>query len=132
MQKLVLALALTASAGLAHADEPYKITVDAPSVKKAQRGVVKIVVKPGAGFHVNKEYPAGLKVKAPDGVKLEKDALKSTDAAALSEQALEFDVAYTSTDAGKKSFTGDLKFAVCSASSCDPKRESISFTVEVK
>ncbi len=132
MQKLLVAFMLVASAGVAHADDAYKVTVETPAAKKAQRGVVKIRVTPGAGFHVNKEYPAGLKVKAPDGVKLEKDALKSADAAALTEQALEFDVAYTSTDAGKKSFTGDLKFAVCSASSCDPKRESISFTVEVK
>jgi hypothetical protein len=50
----------------------------------------------------------------------------------LEEGGAEFDVAFTSADAGKKTFSGEFKFAVCSASTCDPKKEKLSFTVEVK
>lgn len=116
----------------AFADPAYTIRVDAPPVKKAHPGVAKIHIAPGQGFHFNKDYPASVTVTAPAGVTVPKTKLTAKDAASLSETGAEFDVAYTPSQKGKKTFTGELKFAVCSASSCDPKKEKLAFTVEVK
>ncbi|HZS39916.1 MAG TPA: hypothetical protein VFF06_23950 [Polyangia bacterium] len=132
MTKL-LAGSLLLVSSLAFADAAYSVTLATPPGKKAQKGVVKIHVSPGAGYHVNKEYPTAMSLSAvPAGVSVEKLKLTGKDAVKLDESGIEFEVAYTSTDAGKKVFTGDLRFAVCSASSCDPKHESLNFTVDVK
>ena len=125
MRKLVLGSLLLVS-GVALADPSYNLKIDAPSAKKAQKAVVKIQITPGAGFHVNKDYPAKLKVEAPAGVKV--DPTQQT----ITEQAAEFDLPFTADATGKQTFTGELKFAVCSASSCDPKKEKLTFTVDVK
>jgi hypothetical protein len=125
MRKL-LTLSLLLAPSIAFADPSYNLKIDAPPAKKAQKGVAHIHITPGAGFHVNKDYPAAVKLSPPAGVTV--DPTKKT----IDEQALDFEVAYTSTDSGQKIFTGDLKFAVCSASSCDPKKEKLNFTVDVK
>ena len=128
-----MAAALLLSSSLAFADPAYVVTYSTPSGKKAQKGVVKIHVAPGAGFHMNKEYPTSVALTAvPAGVLVEKMKQTAKDAVKLDETALEFEVAYTSNEAGKKEFTGNLRFAVCSASSCDPKSEKLAFTVDVK
>src|SRR5258708_2802938 len=114
---------------VAYADGSFTVKVEAPAGQKAHKGVAKIHVTPGAGFHVNKEYPAQAKVVAPAGVTVDKDKVTPSK---VEEAGLDFEVAYTPADAGKKTFTGELKFAVCSANSCDPKKEALNFTVDVK
>jgi hypothetical protein len=109
----------------------YKFEVPA-AAKKGERTVVKLKLAPGAGYHMNKEFPTSLSLVAPAGVVLEKPKQAAKDATKFAETGAEFDVVLTSADAGSKVVSGDLKFAVCSATSCDPKREKVSFTVEVK
>jgi hypothetical protein len=117
--------------GVALADPAYALKIDTPPAKKAQKAVVKIHIQPGAGFHVNKDYPTNLTVSAPSTVALEKPKQTAKDAVKLAEEGADFDVSYTANEPGKQTFTGELKFAVCSANSCDPKKEKISFTVDV-
>lgn len=116
----------------AFADAAYTVKVEAPPVKKAEKAKARIHITPGAGFHMNKEYPTSVTVAPPAGVTLEKPKLTAKDAAKFEEAGADFDVVFTAADAGAKAFTGEIKFAVCSANSCDPKREKLSFTVEVK
>ena len=40
-----------------HADSAYVLKVEAPAAKKGQKAVAKVHITPGAGFHMNKEYP---------------------------------------------------------------------------
>jgi hypothetical protein len=122
----VVTLSLILAPALASADPSYNLKIDAPPAKKAQKGVAHIHITPGSGFHVNKDYPSAVKLVPPAGVTV--DPAKKT----IDEQALDFEVAYTPADSGQKTFTGELKFAVCSANSCDPKKEKLSFTVDVK
>jgi hypothetical protein len=130
-RSLVLASALVGSSALA--DTAYVVKLETPPGKKAQKGVVKIHVSPGTGFHVNKDYPTAMTLSTvPSGVLVEKLKQTAKDAVKLEEDGIDFEVAYTASDAGKKVFAADLKFAVCSKSSCDPKRESLNFTVDVK
>ena len=117
------------AAGSAFADSSYNVKIEAPAGQKAHKGVAKIHITPGPGFHVNKEFPALAKVVAPTGVTLDKDKVPPTK---VEEAAMDFEVAYTPSEAGKKTFTGELKFAVCSANSCDPKKEALNFTIDVK
>jgi hypothetical protein len=113
----------------ARADSSYNVKVEAPPAQKAHKGTARIHITPGAGYHVNKEYPASAKVVAPAGVTLDKDKVPPSS---VQEAALDFEIPYTPNEAGKKTFTGELKFAVCSANSCDPKKEPLNFTIDVK
>lgn len=117
---------------LAGADRAYQLRVEAPSAAKGTRSVAKVIIAPGPGFHINKEFPTSMTVNPPDGVKLEKPKQSGKDAVRLEEAGAEFDVGYVASSAGDKPFSGELKFAVCTATTCDPKKEKLSFVVQVK
>src|SRR5712692_67604 len=121
----VLGVLWLGSASLAWADRTYQVRVDAPSAEKGARSVAKIMIAPGPGFHINKEFPTSMTVIPPDGVKLDKPKQNGKDAVRLEEAGAEFDVGYVASSAGDKPFTGELKFAVCTATTCDPKKEKL-------
>lgn len=129
MRKLIT-VSILLMGGLAFADSSYELKIDAPKAKKAQKGVAKIHITPGAGFHVNKDYPTSVSI-VPAGCTVEKPKQTAADAVSLTEKSADFDVSFTCNAAGKQTFTGEMKFAVCSANSCDPKKEKLSFTVDV-
>jgi hypothetical protein len=111
----------------------YVLKVEAPPAKKGQKAVAKVKITPAAGYHMNKEYPTSLVFSAvPTGVTVDKPKLTMKDAAKWEEAGGEFDVAYTAAEAGKKTVTGEIKFAVCSATTCDPKKSNVSFEIDVK
>jgi hypothetical protein len=114
------------------ADASYVLKIEAPKAQKGQPAVAHIKITPGAGFHMNKEYPTSLALTPPTGVTVAKPKLTAKDAAKWEEQGGEFAVNYTAAAAGKQTVTGELKFAVCSANSCDPKKSAISFEIDVK
>jgi hypothetical protein len=132
MKKLVAIVALFALPALAQ-ESAYKLSVEAAPAKKGQRAVAKIKVTPGSGYHMNKEYPTSLVINdVPTGVTVDKMKFTAKDAAKWEEQGGEFDVGVTSAETGKKVVKGELKFAVCSANTCDPKKSAVSFEIDVK
>jgi hypothetical protein len=136
MKKLVsvtaLLLAATAALGVAVAGDQYDVSISAPAAKAKERAVAKVSVVPKGAFHVNTEYPVKLKINPPDGVTLEKDTLRGPDAKRFEKAGLDFEVAFTADGSGKKSFSGELKFAVCTDTECKPTTEKVSFDVDVK
>jgi hypothetical protein len=137
MRKLVALVALFASPVVLAQENAalssYVLKVDAPPAKKGQKSVAKIKITPAAGYHMNKEYPTSLVLSGvPAGVTLDKTKYVAKDAARWEEAGGEFDVAYTAAEAGKKMVTGEIKFAVCSANTCDPKKSNVSFQIDVK
>lgn len=141
MKKLVATVAVSAVLGtvgaLAYAQAPaatgYTLKVEAPPAKKGQKAVAKVKITPGAGYHMNKEYPTSLVLSTvPAGVTVDKMKQTLKDAAKWEEAGGEFDIAYTAADAGKKTVSGEIKFAVCSANTCDPKKSNVSFEIDVK
>jgi hypothetical protein len=114
------------------ADASYALRLEVPPAKRGQKGVARIHIAPGAGFHMNRDYPMVVSVVAPAGLAIERPKQTAKDAVKLEEAGVDFDVAYTASEAGAKLVTGELKFAVCNASSCDPKKEKLSFTIDVK
>jgi hypothetical protein len=136
MKKLVsvvaLLLAATATLGTAVAGDQYDLKISPPSATAGARAVVTISIQPKGAFHVNTEYPVKLKMTAPDGVTLEKAVQTKDDAKRFEKAELDFEVAFTAGGSGKKSFTGELKFAVCTDTECKPTSEKVAFDVDVK
>jgi hypothetical protein len=125
-------LATTATLGTALAGDQYDLSFSKPSAKAKERAVAKVSIRPKGAFHVNVDYPTKLKIVAPSGVNLEKDVQKGAEAARFEKGALDFEVAFTAEGAGTKSFTGEVKFAVCTETECKPTTEKIAFDVDVK
>ena len=140
MKKLVVAFVALSIPAIAVAQQgeratmaSYVLKVEAPPAKKGQKAVAKVKITPAAGYHMNKEYPTSLVLSAvPAGVLVDKMKMTMKDAAKWEEAEGEFDVAYTASEPGKKTVTGEIKFAVCSANTCDPKKSNVSFEIDVK
>ena len=122
-----------------HAQEGT-LAVDPPADAKAgAESTAKITVKPGAGYHVNTEYPIKLTLTAPDGVAVPKaefiagghDKSKG-DAEQLDEQNLTIAVKLTPAKTGSYTVNGSFKFAVCDKDQCLPKKEQIAIVVAAK
>lgn len=133
MKKIVAALLVTlAMTGTAFADGKFNLSVNAPKTARAStRTTATVKVSPSEGYKMNLEYPTKLSVTAPEGVKLEKAKLTKADGR-VDTKAVEFDVAFTAETRGKKSFTGELKFAVCTENDCIPQTQAVSFEIEVQ
>jgi len=120
--------------------EEGKLAIDPPADAKAgAEAIAKITVTPGAGYHVNTEYPTKLTLTAPDGVTLAKDKFiagghdKSRgDADALDEQRLAIAVKLTPAASGSYTINGNFKFAVCDRDQCLAKQETIAIAVAAK
>src|ERR1700737_3891169 len=91
MKKLVALVAFTVAPCVFAQGQPrnppapeasYVLKVEAPPAKKGQKSVAKIRITPGAGFHMNKEYPTSLVLSTvPAGVSVDKMKLTMKDAA---------------------------------------------------
>jgi predicted small lipoprotein YifL len=126
-------VAILALSSVAFAGGNYKLDVKAPaSAKKGEKATTTVHVNATGDFHINTEYPSKLTVTAPSGVKLEKAKLEKADAKKLDKDGLDFAVEFTASETGKKSFTGELKFATCKTTDCAPQTEKIAFDVDVK
>ncbi len=133
MLRHLMIFGLLGAASIAAAESTaYKVSVDTPSAKSTQRAVAKLHITPGAGYHFNQEFPTSVTVTPPAGVTVERNKQTAKDAVKLGEAGADFEIAFVAADKGKKEFVSDLKFAVCSSNTCDPKRESIHFIVDVK
>jgi hypothetical protein len=73
-----------------------------------------------------------LDVTAPDGVTLGKVKLTTADASKFEEKSATWDVKFTAKDAGDKKFGAKFRFAVCTATTCDPKKEALGWVATVK
>ena len=114
------------------AGKPYSVTVAPVSAAKGQPIKAAVVVKPGAGYHINEEFPTKLSLKPSAGVTVAKAELLGKPDAKLSKDECRFEVSLTGTEAGKKTVSGDLKFAVCTETTCEPQKTVVSIELNVK
>jgi hypothetical protein len=114
-------------------DTSFAVKVDPPAPSSAgAEAVARVVVTPGPGWKMNHEYPTELSLSPPDGVKVQKALLELGDVAKLEDNELAFDVKLTSTKPGTYKVGGQLKFAVCTPETCDPKKQTIAFDLVAK
>lgn len=111
--------------------KPFSVTVAQVTAAKGQPVKAEVVVKPGAGYHINEEFPTKLSLKAPAGVTLAKADLGKADAK-MSKDECRFEVTLTGNEAGQKTVPGELKFAVCTDTTCDPQKTAVSIALSVK
>ncbi|MCS6914229.1 MAG: protein-disulfide reductase DsbD N-terminal domain-containing protein [Myxococcota bacterium] len=118
-------------AALAPASKPYTITVARISAQRGQPATAKVVIRPAKGWHLNKDFPTRLTLRLPAGVSANKTELNKSDAV-LDDNEGRFEVVLTSKEAGQKKVPGDLRFAVCTESSCDPQRSEVTIEMDVR
>ena len=115
--------------------EGQGFTVDVTPPSSAAVGTeakARVVLKPNGGYHVNKEFPMILAVTPPTGVDVPKTKQQGADAAKFEETEAIFEVPFTAKESGDKSFAATFRFAVCTATTCDPKNEKLAWNVSVK
>jgi len=120
--------------------EEGKLAIDPPADAKAgAESVATIRVTPGAGYHVNTEYPVKLTLTAPTGVTLAKAEYVAGghtkgkgDADALDDNQLALSVKLTPAATGSYTINGNFKFAVCDKDQCLAKKETIAIVVAAK
>ena len=113
-------------------DDRYALQIDTPQAKVGEPSKVVVKVVPKAPWHMNLDFPTSLEVEPPSGVAVDKPAQKKADAVTFDENAAQFDVAFTASQAGEQQFTGKFKFAVCQDEACSPVTEDVAFKVAVK
>ena len=119
----------------ASAGEPFTVSVDpTPGAKVGAPVTARVRVKAAAGYHLNKDFPTSLKLTAPTGVELTKAAFSVKDGGVklVGEGEAQVEVPFTPREVGAKSFSGTFSFAVCTESSCDPRKVPVTFAVQVK
>lgn len=128
-------IAVLALSSTAFAAANYKVEAKTPTgAKKGTPTAVRIHIEGASGSTVNTDYPIKIVITPPAGVTLTKSTLTQADAAALKKTGADFDITFTSADAGAKAFTGEVKFATVSADGKNsaPATEKLSFSVDVK
>ncbi len=111
----------------------YTLTVKAPKdVASGSTGTSKIIVVPQKGWKLNPLFPTKLMVKGPKGVMVPKAVQKKKDAIVFTEKKAIFDVAFVCPGTGTRNFLAQFKFAVCTETSCDPKKAKFKWAVEIK
>ena len=122
----------TGDGGAKGGDTSFNVAVAAPAATAGAQAVAKISVTPGKGWKMNLEYPTKLKLTAPEGVATPKAVLEVTDVAKLDEGELAFDVKLTAAKAGTYKVDGELRFAVCTPDTCDPKKQTVAIELVAK
>jgi hypothetical protein len=117
-----------------------KLAIVPPADARAgAEAIARITVTPGAGYHVNTEYPIKLTLTSPTGVALAKTEFiagghtkAKGDAEALDDNQLSIAVKLTPATAGSYTINGSFKFAVCDKDQCLAKKETIAIAVAAK
>jgi hypothetical protein len=121
-----------AEADAGAAEPGYTLDVElSPRATRGQEAIAHVRVHPKAPWHMNLEYPAKLRLRAPADVELVAPLLRKDDAQRFDDQALEFSVLFTPNARGPRTIEAELDFAVCGDAACGPVTESIELAFEV-
>jgi hypothetical protein len=111
-------------------DTSFKLAVSTPPIGPAgTEAVAHVTVTPAQGWHVNKDFPIKLALTPPEGLTLTKAVMETGDVAKLDDNELTFDVKMKAAKAGSYKIDGELKFAVCTPETCDPKKQPINIVM---
>ena len=133
MRKLMIAVAMLAMAGVAHADEAkkYEIKIAPASAKAGARSAARFEIDAVPGSHVSDEAPLKISLQA-QGLKLEKDKLTTADIVAGKGSSPKFEIPFTAEKAGQTSIEGKAIFIVCTKELCEREQDTLHIPVTVK
>lgn len=113
--------------------EAYTIKLSAPAqTTSGADASATIELVPKGSYHLNKEFPTKLTAAAPADVKLKKDTQTIADAVTYNEKLGKWSFEFKTSAAGDKAFTCKFKFAVCTDTTCEPKKEDLAWNVSVQ
>lgn len=108
----------------------FEVRVEPPAAAARDlptSGRVSVLAR--APWHLNLEFPAKLRLRGTEGVRLSSPAQQTTDAARYDEDALVFDVPFTVHRCGQQTIDGEIDFAVCDDGSCAPSSEPVAMSI---
>lgn len=120
-----------ATEGAAANDTSFKLTTEqAQPTTPGGETVARVVINPGSGYKVNKDFPTKLTLEPPAGVTLSKTVFEPADAEKFDDHELAFAVKMTAQGAGEFTIPGTFKFAVCTETTCDPKKQKVALVLK--
>ncbi len=133
---LCLAAALTISSSATAADQPtpatnvdedsFTIKVTNARASVGEAATIKVTVEAANGYHANDAYPNKIKdITATAGAKVSKDTVPGR----VDGTSVSYSVEVTPTKAGKAKVSGEIRFSVCNADSCQMKKIALDATV---
>jgi hypothetical protein len=103
------------------------------TVAAGAESALTVSVRPKKGWHFNLDFPTSVKVAVPAGMKVASAKLGLGDATSKSEEkGASWAVKVTPEKPGAGTVTCDVKFAVCTETTCDPKKETLAVTLDAK
>jgi hypothetical protein len=120
-------------ARLGHADGPtHELRKTEPKVVAGAKGNASLTIAARNGWHVNDEAPITLSLATSDaGLTVTKPKLGRADLVESTKDAARFDIAFVTSDPGKKTITAEAKFVMCQETACKPVKETLAFNIEV-
>jgi hypothetical protein len=113
--------------------DSYTVKLASPAkMTTGSKGSATLEIVPKKGWHLNDEFPYKLTVTPPAGTKVARPEQTKKDTVAFSRESMKWAIDFEASAAGDKAFTGKVKFAVCTETSCDPKKEELAFNVKVE
>ena len=110
----------------------YTIKLSAPTkLSSGADGAATVEIVPKQGWKLNKDFPTKLALSAPGDVKVEKGEQTVPDAVAFGDKSGKWTFEFKTSQAGDKPFACKMKFAVCTDTTCDPKKEDLAWNVSV-
>ncbi|HET6613137.1 MAG TPA: hypothetical protein VFG83_14160 [Kofleriaceae bacterium] len=113
-------------------DKSYTFKVIASRESTAGKvAPVAVEVVPKTGWKMNEDFPTKLEITAPATAKVDGKEQTKDDAAAFELHRALWKAQVTPAAAGKKELSVELRFAVCTATTCVPKREQVTWAMTV-
>jgi hypothetical protein len=119
--------------------EEGALTIEAPADCKAgASSTAKVRLVPNTGYDVNLKYPFKLNLTAPDGVTLDKAALRggghdgAGDAETLELRQMSVPVKLVAAKPGDYSINGMFEFAICKEDACITKHVPVALKIAAK
>lgn len=103
----------------------------AAELKAGAPTVVNVVVKPKGEWHFNLDFPTSVKIETT-GAAVDKPSLSLDDAASKSEEQGATWAMTITPEPGAAEVTCNLKFAVCTETTCDPKKATVALKADVR
>ncbi len=95
----------------------FKMSVAADDVRVGEDSKVKVTIKPGSGFKINKDYPWKVELQGAENITLTSKELKK-DQFALSDDEATFTLDCKADAAGDHKLVGAANFSVCNDDVC--------------
>jgi DsbC/DsbD-like thiol-disulfide interchange protein len=109
----------------------YEVKKDQAKATVGVKGKTGVTIAAKPGWHVNEDAPLTMKLTPDPGIAVDKPRLTRADLAQQSKEMARFEVAFTPSEAGRKTINAEASFVMCQATTCMPVKEKIALAVDV-